>query len=319
MIAYGLRRCGSLAMATLLTAAALTGCFDTRREDPEAARTGLVASLERTAELRTYTYSGTADWQLPNPQQANRAPGAGIASLVRDMLGGGRLEWSARASVTPLRFEADIKLIPSSGPDVNLPLSIADGELWTELPGIGAAGDIWAMKLEQLQNSRIGMLDPASLASIGAGVTSLLTDVVRSAEAADVTRAQREDGTVTYSLEIGQQQFAAWQPRFADARAAGADTPGKIDIAPLLSAVLGSSGKISAPLRIAVETDADGRPVVQQLELNGSADSSGTTPRAGQLRLTLRYSNWNGPVTFERTKPADTRPLEQLLQLLSGT
>ncbi|MEI7026732.1 hypothetical protein [Paenibacillus sp. y28] len=301
----------ALACALIVIAA---GC-----KDNKAAKAHLQEAYIKQAEMKTYRFEGEAALTMPLQATGNINPVyAAVLSTFRDS----RLEWSGISSSDPVRFEGTVKITPKDSPAaVEIPVILKDSKLALSIPLLNKPGEYTVADLTALGDKQgaPSVIQPEHLKASGELMRTIMNTLIDSLDPAWFTE-QPQQFTVHVDEKNLDQASAALTPQLpllVDAlkqySLLGAETADK-----LKKQAASSKLALKAPTDIQVHVDENGfiRDQTASLVFDFTNDSG--KAYAYQLKLTQRYSDINSSsITFEKEIPASSKPLEQILRLLS--
>lgn len=310
-------------MLTLLISAAVasSGCSDDNK-----AKASLEQALAKQAEMKTYSFAGSADLkiELPEPKAAQNP----LTSALLHMLLQSKLEWSGAASSDPVRFQADIKSTPAGSQSaLELPVILKDNKLYLHLPMLNKAEEYFSMDMTELAklSGQANPLSPDSLKNI----TKTASEAARLA-ISDVDPkwfkqsggAALKDGTqaTVYRLDITDKNRDAVQaalkaklPQLADQlKASGLLTQAQADEWKSRSGTFALKG----PGTLSVAVDEAGFIREQTINLALSYQGSDGKEHTSSFQLSQTYDGINQEPKWTRDEPKNARPLGDILKLL---
>lgn len=312
-----------LLAASAAVAVGAAGCSSDKGKE---AKEHMQAALTKQAEMKTYSFSGTADLNLeaPAPAQGSNP----LTSAVLNMFLKGKLEWNGAASTDPVRLEATIKSTPTgSTTPFELPVLFKDNKMYLHIPMLNKDGEFFSVDMAELSglSGSGNPLTPESLKNIGKALSD--TANIAIADLNPKWFAEKKDDTlkdgakaVSYRLDITDKNVkelnevlkAKW-PQLADSlKSSGLLT----DAQAAQWKAPGGGAVLKAPGTIAVKVDESG--MLREETLNLALDTQG---KDGQLRpasfqINQAYNEVNQPPKFSMEIPANARPLSDILKLL---
>lgn len=313
------------ALIVLLTAmfpVLLTACTENTQSKDEA-----IAALAKSAEIKQYRFSGTADLSLGTSSTGGNPLTAGLLSYLKES----KIEYKGLASEEPVRLEADMKITPKkSGTPIELPFLIKDNKMYFQLPvlnqkdeyffadfeAIGALGGQSAMSPDKLKNTSKLTSDLSK--TILEGMEAKWFEKAKEpVKLADGTSAKQITLTVTKKNE----------KEVSDAL--NAKMPALFD-------VLKDNGVISADQAEKMKADAKAKPVVitapssitvaidekgfiRQTSISLAYNGSTSSANPNRFTFTQNIDDINQEPKFSKEIPKNLKSFTDMLKFLAPT
>lgn len=307
------------ALVTVTVTAA--GCTDDSK-----AKENMEQALAKQTEMKSYSFSGTADLKidLPAPKEGQNP----LTSTLLNMLLQSRLEWSGAASTDPVRFEADIKSTPAgSQTALELPVILKDNKLYLHIPMLNKTGEFYSMDMAELSKLS-GQASPLSPDSLK-GITKTTADAAKLAIAdinpkwfkqTDGTKLKDGTAAAAYRMDITDKNreeieaaLKAKLPQLADQlKTAGLLTGAQAEEWKTRSGTF----RLKAPGTVAAAVDEAGFIRELTVDLSASYQGSDSKEHNTALKFTQAYDGINQEPKWSKQEPQNARPLSDILKLL---
>lgn len=286
----------------------------------------LEQALAKQAEMKTYSFAGSADLQIepPAPQQGANP----LTATFMNMFLKSKLEWSGVSSSDPVRFEADIKSTPAgSNTPLELPVLLKDNKLYLHIPMLNKDGEYYSMDMEELSklSGKANPLTPDSLKNISKSMSEAakvaITDV-NPGYFQEKTGAALKDGSkaVSIRLDITDKNQADISKALQGKLPQLADT---LKTSGLLSQsqadqwkTQGATVTVKAPGAIAVLVDEAGFIREQTTQLTMVYKGADGKEHTSSFQVNQIYNDVNQSPKFTKEEPKSARPLSEILKLI---
>ncbi|WP_409341276.1 hypothetical protein [Paenibacillus sp. MBLB4367] len=315
-----------LAALVALTGAFAAGCSD---DNGEALKKTVLDSLNKQADMKSHSFSGTADLNIGAlPQSADANP---VASSLLSMFQNSKLEWNGAATTEPVRLEATVKSTQAGSANaLELPLLLKDNKLYVNLPLINKKDEFFQIDLAQLsamsgQNNALSAESFKQATQTASGIGSvLISDLKPKWFAEDKEPAAFQDGAKGTLIRIDitdknkkevTDAMRAKLPEMIDKLAAGGFVAkGQAD-------KLKEDAKtisVETPGKLTFAIDEQGFAREQQIEIAYTQAGKDGLPVKRHLNLHLKAEGINKEPKFVKEVPTQVKPFEDVLRLLFG-
>lgn len=310
-------------LLTVLIAAAVTAAGCSKENE---AKEKMELAFTKQAEMKAYSFTGSADLSLEPPAQKEGANP--MTSVLLNMFLKSKLEWSGAAATEPIRFEADLKSTPANtSASVNLPFLLKDNKMYLHIPMLNKQDEYFSIDMAELAKLS-GQSNPVAPDSLK-NITKTLSEAAKLAISGvdpkwfkETKDATLKDGSeaAAYSLDITEKNRkeitealkAKW-PQLADSmKASGLFTGTQAEDWKAQAATL----SVSAPGTIAVKVDGSGFIREQTVNLAVTYQGKDGKAHESSFRVSQAYNDVNQSPKFSKEEPKNARPLADILKLL---
>ena len=312
-------------LSIVLACTLLTACTDKTNLKKEAQ-----VSVTKQAEMRNYSFTGTADIDLGTlPQTKDSNP---ITTNLLTLIEKSKLEWTGVASVDPVQLEVNLKSSSGAlGIPLELPMLIKDNKLYISIPMLNKKDEYFAIDLTTLGTMAGSKtpLTPDSLKNVIQTTSTLsnliLTDIQDKWFQKSKDPITLKDGTVAkiLNVEITDKNiqeisliFQSKLPEMIDILAKSGiistEQAEKLKQADLKSIQMRTPGILSLTI------DPTGFIREQKINLTYTMKNKEGNLENRHLNVSQAYDHINQSPKFEKQTPTQIRPFEHILKFMNG-
>lgn len=305
-----------IVLALTATAVLTAGCA----RDKGQAKEAFMQALAKQAEVKQYTYAGTADLNigLKAPAATSQDATAGLISMFSKS----KWNWTGATQDNPYRLEGSYTLA-SGDTSFTFPLVYKDDLLYLSIPLLSKKDEYYSFDLKK-QTATPGA---DGLKGVNTAVSNALTTIVTDFEESwfkktkepvkltdgteatllrvEITEKNRKEIAEKAKLQLGAViDSLSSQGLLSASQAAGLKGEGTQQFAL-------TAGELS------VAVDADGYIRQQTINMDYSADGSETAEQQRHFHYTQNFAGINQAPEFKLEVPKNVKPFDEVLKLLT--
>ena len=309
------------ALLLLVSILLLAGCKDGR-----PLQAAIIDAADRQADMRNYSFSGSASLSLHVPSELTDSPVA--AGLLR-MLATSELTWEGKASAEPAQAELTLQVKSAQAAEpLSLTALIQDNKLYVHTPALTAPDQYIMVDLDDPE-AGVGSLAAALPGESGSLLAPALSQLVQAIEHKQFTETTdgSEGRTITAALKPEQMKdaiavwFDALTPAIAEWLAAGhmsSDTANRWTSAfteqrRQEALEQAAQWQLDSAPTLRVHIDGDG--FIRETALQFAASSA---ERVYKANIHYRFDAINTLEPFTLTAPEHSLPLSDVLRFISN-
>jgi hypothetical protein len=308
--------------ASLLLSASLilfiTGCTDYKQ-----LKADLLQAVNKQEEIKSYRFTGTIELKADASLLGQASP---FAAALFAILKESKIEYSGISALEPSRLETNLKVTPTGGSAIDIPVLIKDSKLYFHMPALNKVDEYMMLPIQARQPGaeQTGNTEPLkNTGHLSAALNQQLLNGIDpkwlqpSKEAvtlADGTTAKR----ITLDInEKNEQAFAEhWKKSL----------PGFIELLQTNGLASGTSleawnaalQKVNFQAPTSVDMLIDNEGFIHEQRWNISF-TSGSSTKDNHILWTQSLTEINQNPAFTKDIPAKQKSLDELLKLIKPT
>ncbi|TDF96702.1 hypothetical protein [Paenibacillus piri] len=305
------------ARATVLISAALmllvTGCTDNKQ-----LKTDLLQAVHKQEEIKSYRFTGSIELKADASLLGQASPfAAALFAILKDS----KIEYDGISAMEPSRLETTLKVTPSGGSAIDIPVLIKDSKLFFHMPALNKDDEYMMLPVQpKTPGTDSGNTEPLkNTGRLSSAIQQQLLDGIdpnwlqpskEPVTLADGTSAKQITLTITGKNE--QALSENWDKSL----------PGLIELFKTNGLASGSSLdvwqaalkqiKFRAPTSVTILIDKDGYIHEQKWDV---AFTSGASTNENHLVWKQSLTDINQNPAFTKDIPAKQKSLDELLKL----